>query len=255
MRRLRPLALLPALMLSSAALAQDVEPLTSGEFRNTAQTIEKGKFVLHPLSMPSGYGITDNMDVKFRILGLLGGPNASLEYALAESDGDSVALSIEPTFNSTWDVSSFNVGGMINSTVPVGEANRLNLRAGALYGRVTPLDANGEPLDASEAITSVGIPLALGYDLVLSDRTTWRFTGQVDVLTFQNTPASQLSVTWNRAIPRKFRIALGLGAYVGPNPLTELAEETEVVEYVLPDFLTGDALFLPVPLLELWWAL
>jgi hypothetical protein len=260
MRRPSPalLALAPlALAASASAWASDpdlvdVEPLTSGEFRNTAHTIEKGKFVLHPLLLPSGYGITDKLDVKTSIWGLLGGPNASVEYVLVDgSDGDGVALSIEPNVNADWSFASYGGGVTLNSTVPMGEANRFNLRAGGSYANVAvfTVDGQGNLVASNRSIRTVGVPLSLGYDLVTSDRTTWRFTGDLDVLTFANTPVGLVSATWNHAIPRRFRIALGVGAYIGPNPVSDIAQELGI------GFLSSKALVLPLPLIELWWAL
>jgi hypothetical protein len=66
-------------------MAAASEPITSGEFRNTAQTLEKGRFELHPLFMPSAYGITDRIDVKFGILSLIGGASASLEVGVVDT--------------------------------------------------------------------------------------------------------------------------------------------------------------------------
>lgn len=77
MRPLPSVLLATAPLLLTPAVAAAAEPITSGEFRNTAQTLEKGRFSVHPI-LPSTYGITDSIDVKTSVLGLLGGPNASL---------------------------------------------------------------------------------------------------------------------------------------------------------------------------------
>lgn len=227
-------ALLPAVAAASA-------PITSGEFRNTAHTLEKGGFVLHPI-LPSTYGISDRMDVKSSILGLIAGPNANLEIGLLDADGNT--LSVEPSFSSDWGFSTPSAGLMVNDTLMMGD-NRLNLRLGGNFVQVPNfvLKDNGELVQEGKTV-AVGVPLAVGYDLVKSDQVEWRFTGNVNLVGLVDSPSALLGFTWNKAMAQKFRLALGAAAYVGQNPLAGL-----------PGGFFDDikVLVLPLPQLELWW--
>lgn len=238
-RLIAPLVTLSVLLAPAVASAS--EPLTSGEFRNTAQTLEKGRFALHPI-LPSTYGINDFMDVKSSILGLIGGPNASLEVGLV--DGDGYALSVEPAASTSWNFASLTGGVTVNNTLAMGE-NRLNLQVGGTFAQVPDfvLNDNGELVQQGSS-TAIGVPIGVGYDLVKSDQVTWRFTGNTNLVGLGDNPSAILAFSWNKALAQRFRLALGAGAYVGQNPLAGLPGGL---------FDNVNMLILPLPTLELWW--
>jgi hypothetical protein len=234
---------LAALLLVAPAVAVAGKPLTSGEFRNTAQTIEKGSFVLHPLFMPSGFGITDTVDLKFTALGLLAGPNASVEATLL--DTDAFALSVEPSGSASWSLSTFAAGADVHTTVPLGD-HRFNVSLGGGWSKFITVttDDNGNILDTSE-VTTLSVPFNVGFDLVSSDQTTWRFVAAGDALTFSKKPTVLVGANWNHVLGEKFRLALGVGAYIGENPLLPYAD--------LLGWEPKKVLILPLPTIEMWW--
>lgn len=220
-------------------VAQASEALTSGEFRNTAHTLEQGRFALHPLFMVSTYGLTDAMDVKVGLLGLVAGPNGRLEVALI--DGAEHALSIEPAASASWDLHTYSAGVTVNNTFMLGQ-NRLNLQAGTSFSQMDIMAAvpGGEP----EPLRMFQLPIGLGFDLVLSEQTIWRFTGNAELIGLADTPAALFSASWNKALANRFRLALGVGAYYGDNPLQGLP---------LGPLGELERALLPLPTFELWW--
>jgi hypothetical protein len=125
-----------------------------------------------------------------------------------------------------WQDQGWVAGVTANNTLAMGE-NRLNIQVGGTYSAQT-----------------IGVPVGIGYDLVVDDATVWRFTGNTDVLSLADTPAGLVAFNWNKAMAERFRLSLGVGAYVGDNPLSGSG-----IDWI------DDAsiLILPLPTIELWW--
>ena len=234
-------AALAAAALGLPRVAAASTPISSGEFRNTAHTLEKGTFVLHPI-LPSTYGISDNLDVKSSLLGLFGGPNASLEIGVIDTEAH--VLSLEPALSTPWSFGLFTGGLTANNTLAMG-TNRLNLQVGAVVTGLPSFETDEDgDLVAAETVWGFQVPVGVGYDLVKSDQVEWRFTGNANLVGIADSPAAVLGFTWNKALAQRFRLALGAAVYLGPNPLAGL-----------PGGFFDDVklLVLPLPQFELWW--
>lgn len=264
------LVMLAAVLLAAPAEAKE---LTSGEFRNTADTTEAGEIVLHPLFLPSSAGLAKNLDLKFpSILGLVGGPMLGVEYAVVSNDA--IAVSIEPRGNIGWTFDSYSAGGSGRFTLRLGE-NRLNVSGGALYTRL-PSVSVAAPAPATETTGTTGttgtappsaptttigasyvaVPVNVGFDAVASDHTTYRFTAQTDLGTLDaGVPFSMFAANWNHGSKDgSFRLALGVALLVGANPIaTTLSAMPDDMTSALPGMLTGSTLVLPAPTFEMWW--
>jgi hypothetical protein len=253
---LRPF-LVPVLCLAlpTVALAADPAPpptdpatdgtrLDSGEFRNTADTTEKGAFIFHPL-LRSSYGISDHVDVKVPILGfLLGGPRGSFEAQLVDSDA--VKVSIEPEVAASWNFRNYGATGNLRLTFMLGE-NRFNLSAGAGYGRTYIKDTDPTTDgDQTSDVTGLGLPVNVGFDLVSSDATTIRFVANTNVYTLTaGVFAATVGANWNHAFGDTFRLSLGVVLLVGVIPGYYQALEDAGLPPIPP--------VLPFPTFELWW--
>jgi hypothetical protein len=73
-------------------LAQAQAP-DSAEFTDTAHTLPKGDMVIY-LFTPSAYAITDQLNAKTSLLGLLGGPNAEVEINLFDDSEQAFSLGV-----------------------------------------------------------------------------------------------------------------------------------------------------------------
>lgn len=223
------------LLALSAAFAAEPEPIASGEFRNTAFTLAPGAVTLHPL-LPTHVGLSDRVDLKFPILGQIGGPRASVEVGLLQQER--VAVSIEPYGAINWGFRSGRGGATARFSAVVG-AGQVNLNAGAYRGRFYDATDPDEP----RFVPFFGAPLNLGYDLPLGDRDVVRIVGETDVslLAYGTTQAS-VAASWNHAFG-DVRLALGVAGFVGWNPIQEVLDGLAVAATVPP----------VVPTFEIWW--
>lgn len=211
-------------------------PLTSGEFRNNAYTMPKGDFAIHPLFMPSHFGLADGFDLKVGLLSLIGGLNASGEIGLLQ-DAD-LAFSVEPSAFVGW-TGGYNVGTTVHLTVP-GAAQQFNVSVGGMYGQVVYLDDDGTRV----SYMALYVPINTGVDFLVSDRTIVRVVATTDVgLLATGVPLGTLAANWNHAAGRTFRISLGVAAVVGVLPEAQ----------PLYDLIGINTLILPTPTFELWW--
>lgn len=227
------------IMLLGVALA---EPLASSELPNTAHTLPKGAGAIHIFGT-SGVGVTDALELKASLLGLLGGPNLGAEYAFQE--GKKGAMSVGVSANSNWRFTTQSFSGTFNYTMGGPLENRLNLSAGGGYARgyLRALDANGDEYTYSVAGPSTLI--AVGYDVVPKPRTAWQFAVSLDPYhsvqgrTFSGVASATWNHSWDVARVR-------LGAVIIP---------TGEVQQVLDDAGLGINLppVLPLPTFDVWW--
>mgnify|MGYP007045174194 CR=1 FL=1 len=99
---------LALLVLSQAASAQDAltastssaarRTIAAAELPGSAQSLDRGQFLLHPLFLPSTLGVSESLDLTCPLLGLLEGPSLALKWTAL--DTERLALSIEPFFDS-----------------------------------------------------------------------------------------------------------------------------------------------------------
>jgi len=239
------------LTLSTALAAETDTTLSSGEFRNTADTIPKGDVLIHPLFMPGGVGVAETVDIKFPgILAAVAGPMIGVEFTPVTND--SLALSIEPSFRSGWGLRTWAVGADAHLTLRL-DANRLNFSLGAYQSRFATPGFEGDFVYSNY----VGIPVNIGFDHVASERTVYRVTVATDARTFETGPYMGFGANWNHGSKKgNFRLSLGVLLGVGPNPLSDtLATLDEELVDTLPGFLTASTLVLPGPSIEMWWRL
>jgi hypothetical protein len=223
-------SVLLSLFTSNAAAKE----LTSGELYDTAHTLEKGEFALHPLFQKSSYGILDTLDVKFRLLGLLAGPGASVEYAYPLSE--TMSISVEPQGAMGWNQDTFKYGIEGHFSTALGE-NRLNVGGGAFKQRLFTIEG--------VAFVYTPIPIRAGFDLVPSEKTVVQMSLATDLyLLDHGTTNWHARAHWNQG-SEKFRFGLGLDLIYGefPDVPEDLAE------------LIPEGIVLPIPYLALWWKL
>lgn len=225
---------------SPRAHAQAPRPIHSGEFRNTAQTTEKGTFVLHPF-LRSHYGISDNVDIKFSIPGQLFGPSAFVEVGLVDTPG--FALSVEPYARVSWLMRPLALGGDVRTTLGLRQ-HRLNLSVGTSRVLLPIVDAGGD----RDYAVSVSVPVGAGLDLPTSESSVFRFVLNADAYQlFGDTPVALVGANYSTRIGEDFTLQVGAAAFVGQSPFGD-ADLEEELGFAFPAIL-------PLPTFEIWWAL
>jgi len=179
-----------------------------GEFRHSAHTLPAGTVALHPLFYPSTVGLTDRIDLKMPVLGLLDGPALGLEFAVVAAHERTA--SIEPwftthsdgsseDFESGWALDSVQAGVRWMDTRSLGE-HRLNVGAGLSHWAET------ERFSA---------PLEAGVDLRVSARVMAHIGMGTDVLGFvSGRKNGGMIVEFSRGSDR-FRVSAGVAAMAG----------------------------------------
>ena len=193
--------------------ASQAYALERSELPQSAYTVGKGTMQVHPGLNQSSYGLSENMDLRTRILGQYFGFNAQLKIAVLQDDDS--ALSIEPGMWTEWPWAplgfpSYSVGGMARYTMAVGDG-RLNLGLGAYYDvlKVTFRFLQGEEFDAERGIeltpeysvTLFRSPMVFGHDaeqrLKDGEPDGWDFSGiRVPITVGYEHPTSE-TTTWN----------------------------------------------------------
>lgn len=228
-----------SLLLLNVALA---EPLASSELPNTGHTLPKGAVAVHIFGN-TGIGVTDAVELKTSLLGLIGGPNLGVEVALKE--GKKGAFSLGANANSNWRFTSQSFGGNFIYTMGGPLENRLNLGLGGGYtrGYVGGLDANGDAIEVDVAGPSTS--LLIGYDIVPKPRTAWQLYAGVDPYNSVTgrTFAGTAGFTWNHS----WEVArLRLGAVVVPTGDAQAVLDAAGLGVNLPPIL-------PLPTFDVWW--
>lgn len=241
--------LLTLLLSPWSALAQDTSrdlredstrnyktELEMGDLPNNAFTLRGGTALLHPI-LHSGYGITDNLEVKTSILGLIAGPNVTLEYGLRL--GENTAVSIEPGVSASWNFAGFGVGGLARVSQRLGETMYFNVNAGAVYSSIR--------LPQQPAITNVNVPVSASFNLQTSPHTIWDFRAGADVRSLLGpNRLGTVGFAWYHSFGGVFQLGLGLDLLIGglPEEVISLARQFNVtlpqlVVFPLPDITFG----------------
>jgi hypothetical protein len=234
--------MIPMLTLS-AALAGESDVLAAGEFRNNAYTMEKGEYAIHPF-LKSHFGVADNVDVKVPLLGdLLLGPRGSVEIGLVQNDA--FAVSIEPDAYFGWRGRDYGAGATGRATLGLGE-HRLNLSAGVGYRHafLVDVDPNTEG-DQSETVDGYVLPVNVGFDLALSDRSAVRFVGSSDLNYIGSGEAGGIVGTnFNYASgPIGFSVGFAV-LYNGAGADIDIPDESPI---------QANTTIIPVPTAEIWF--
>lgn len=227
----------------SAALAGESDVLAAGEFRNNAYTMEKGESAIHPF-LKSHFGVADNVDVKVPLLGdLLLGPRGSVEIGLVQNDA--FALSIEPDAYLGWRGRDYGAGATGRATMGLGE-HRLNLSAGFGYRHafVADMDPDTEG-DQSATVDGYVLPVNVGFDLALSDRSAVRFVGSSDLNYIGSGEAGGIVGTnFNYASgPIGFSVGFAV-LYNGAGADIDIPDESPI---------QANTTIIPVPTAEIWF--
>lgn len=254
----RLLLVLAAMVVPFAALAEDAPAgapaeespklqMTMGDLSDSAFTNKGGTFVLHPIT-PSAFSITDNMEVKTSLLGLIGGPNLSLEYAVMQTPD--MAFSIEPGGSATWGFNSFSGALNAHFSTRAGGSNFFSANAGGGYGYhgdLQSVDVNGNPI-VIPAASTISVPVSLNYAIQSDPHTIWEIYAYTDALALATAPIKTGSVgfNWYHAFGG-FRLGLGLDFLVGTIP-DALISALKAVNVNLPPLA-----IIPLPDVTLGW--
>lgn len=228
---------------------QREQKIAAAEFSNSARTTKKGTLILSPLLAPSSYAVSDKVMVLVPVLPQLVGPQLGARYSFMNKKQKDLA--VEPFASSDWEFSAVTAGANVRYTMEMGK-NRLNLAAGAGFSSdldtVQSVAADGGAVSADDIPTSglTSTNLEIGYDLVTSDNTVWRFTAATDpYLDILGSRTGSVAANWNRSFSETFRLSLGLGAYVGGS------EALSVLSAAGVDMKAREVTALPT--VELWW--
>lgn len=226
--------------------------IAAAEFPNSARTLKQGAMVLSPLIQPSSYGISNKVQLLLPIVPQMLGPQLAVRYDFKNTK--KADLAIEPFVSSNWSLSGVTAGANVRYTMEV-TGGRLNLGAGAGFsttldtvesvaqGGTSGLDSNDIP---TSGLTSTNVEL--GYDMVVDDKTVWRFLGAVDpYLTSQGVSTGMAAANWNHSFNESFRLGLGLGVYAGGCTGLSILSEAGI------DMKARTVT--PLPTVELWWRL
>jgi hypothetical protein len=220
--------MLPVLILSTSALAET--PLLAGELSGNAYTLPAKTLRLQIFS-PSSYGVTDELELKSSVLGLLFGPNLTAEYKLMDTGDRAMSLSAGGDY--FWDGSVIaSVGGRY--TLGSDSENRLSFRGGA-----------GVSLDGEDSFISATV--GAGYEVVVNPQTFWTFSGGTNLT--QLAGGSLLGTTagaeWTRGW-EVYRLSLGL-VVTDPSSVNASLELSGLDPISLP--------ILPLPYFLMWWTI
>lgn len=212
------------MLVSSVVLAQEaaVEATSSappktelqmGDLPNNAFTTYSGTYIIHPI-LPSSYAVSDNLEMKTSLLGLLGGPNFAAEYALVKNSD--MALSIEPAVGATWLFSGYSGGATLRYSQKTG-SGFFNANVGGSYALVPGLTTVTTSGTTTAAATSAFfIPVNVGYSIVASPHTIWDFRVATDVSSILNGALlASGGFTWYHSFGGSFQLGLGLDVFVG----------------------------------------
>ncbi len=233
--------------------AEEYAPLQSGELFGTAHVLQDGGRQIR-LSTLSHWGLTDNLQLDVGILGSLVRPQAGVEYLVM--DGDRVDLSLAGWGETSWNGSSRTGRIRVQSSILMGEYNRLNVGLGIQQSKIevekgTLATAGFFYKGPTELLRFRQFPLTLSFDKVKSDRQVLRFAGTFDAgpVTLGRNPEGDAGVLWNYGWKR-FRIGLGGGLRYAPTFGDQANAALEVFgqdPVNVPDVL-------PKLDLNLWWA-
>ncbi len=238
---IRLLGVVCLLGASNTVAAKDPTPLTSDEFSSTGHTLRKDDSQLF-LGTQYYQGLSDELSIGTNFLGLLQGPNVSLEYALVQDS--ETAFSIKTAGFFSWS-GPFSLAIAPTYTLGGPSSNRINASLG--YQLSQGMDGSS---DTSGGTKSQGIhhrvPGHLSYDLLTSEQTTFRFN--VDSYVFSTAEDVEFSTGvavnkgWNW-----YRLALGI-------QITNMDLEQEFAKLGV-EFEPQEELPIvyPLPTIQMWW--
>jgi hypothetical protein len=215
------------LLLLHPALAET--PIAAGELSGNAYTLPAHSLRLQIFS-PSGYGVTDELEVRSSLLGLFGGPNATVEYGLRRETSRAISLSASASTLWTGGYIGGSVGGIYSLVGDTG--NRLSFGGAVGFAAV-------------EGAAGVSLPLNVSYELIRSPQTLWSLFASADplLLASGSTLGSGAGASWTRGWEH-YRLTLGA-------VLADVSDINTALEDAGLDPLPAS--FLPIPYLLMWW--
>jgi hypothetical protein len=221
--------------------------MTMGDLPDSAFTNRAGTFVLHPIAS-SALSISDNVELKTSVLGLIGGPNLSAEIALVQTPD--MAVSLEPGLSSSWGFGSYNAGINANFSTHIAGPHFFSAHAGAGYGYhgvMTITDTAGNEVTIPAGST-ISVPVSVNFDIQSDPYTIWDFYAVSDAVTLATAPVKTGSIgfNWYHSFGG-FRLGLGVDLVVGTIP-AEVANALKAAGVTPPPL----AVF-PLPDVTLGW--
>ena len=220
--------MLPILLLSSSAIAET--PLLAGELSGNAYTLPAKTLRLQVFS-PSAYGVTEQLELRSSLLGLLAGPNLTAEYKLMDAEDRALSMSVSGDY--LWDGLT---SGSLGAAYTLGSAteNRLSFRGSA-------------GVSIAGDTTFVSASLGAGYELIVNPQTLWTFSGGTSpvALASGSLQGTTVGAEWTRGW-EVYRLSLGL-VLTDPTLLNENLADFDQDAISLP--------VLPLPYFLMWWTI
>ena len=233
--------------------------LNAHEMPESAHTVGAGNYQVHLGLGQSSMGLSDNLDLRTRVVGQFFGFNAQLKWAVVQEESN--ALSVEPGVWAEWPWAkmgfpSYSLGTMIRNSHRVADKGRLHLGVGAYYDvlKVTlqfsdeyvagqgfggdwyysltmtraPLVFGHQVEDISDGDTNPGwkfsgvrVPVVLGYEYLSSDRSSFNTVLRVHPMNYLNGGGwyAELHPTYVTRMGDNARIALGVNLVMPGNPI------------------------------------
>ena len=233
--------------------------LNAHEMPESAHTVGAGNYQVHLGLGQSSMGLSDNLDLRTRIVGQFFGFNAQLKWAVVQEETN--AVSFEPGVWAEWPWAkmgfpSYSVGSMMRFSNRISDKSRFHLGLGAYYDvlKVTlefsddyvagqgfggdwyysltmtraPLVFGHEVEDISNGDTNPGwkftgvrVPVVFGYEYLSSERSSFNTVLRVHPMNYMNGGGwyAELHPTYVTRMGDHARIALGVNLIMPGNPI------------------------------------
>jgi len=296
---MRILVFFTALLFSLPGLA-----LNAHEMPESAHTVGVGNKQLHVGLGQSSFGLTDALDLRTSMLSNIFGFNAQLKWAVLQDENKAFSIEPMVWAEWPWATmgfGSYSAGVRLRHSMRVGDKGRLNLGTGAIYDSLkvglqfsdgwggpdkgfggdwwysltlyrAPLMYGHEAKDTSKGevydgwvFQGVRVPVILGYEHMLNDRSTFNSVIRFHPLNLMNEGGWWLEVhpTYVTRMGENMRIALGVNMIVPGNPMP--IRDAGVSDYVdnaqsnlhprLWEALVPTMPILPLPYIGFYWVL
>jgi hypothetical protein len=233
--------------------------LQSGELDATGHVLDQGTIQIYLLGR-SRWALTDSLQLNVDLLRTILMGNAALEWGVL--DNKKYALSLEAGGEYSWDGSYKSGSFRLANTFIVREDDRFNLGLGVSWTDLNrTFEAQVDPgtgsIDIVHKAGGLGLPLALSYDFVGSERHATRIDFNADVMS----PGNLGYFVGNTGVAYYYgwdHFRIGVGARIHINEAREIQEilnEDSAFLEIRDQKALDIPGFLPLPYLRLWWAI